>query len=328
MIGYKALHEAAGLVDRGPRGAVVVWGPDAREFLQSIVSQDISVLEDCHGAHSLLLQPTGKLDVEFRILAVGKGDGRQYWLDTESGWGAQLATSLQRFLIRVDAEVADRDDDWSMVSLRGPTSVAVVEQAGLLKVPMAAHGHTAWGDIRIIRADWPGLRGVDLLGPASAVAGAVPRLVDHGAVPTTVENLETVRIECGVPRLGTELDDRVIPQEAFLDRVAVSFDKGCFLGQELVCRINDRGHVNRYLRRLRLRRDDGAASTNVPPPGAEVLHAGAPAGSVTSAAQSPDRGTIVALGYVRREVEPGDEVAVRWEGGEAAAVVEEVVLAG
>lgn len=323
MTGYEALRQAAGLVDRSPAGAVAVRGPEARDFLQSLVSQDVATLADGQGAHSLLLHPTGKLDVDFRVLRVGD----EFWLDTEPGWGERLASSLRRFLIRVQAEVEDRGDEWGLVTVRGPEAVRLVEGATGVGVPTVAHGHTAWGGVRVVRADWPGLRGVDLLGPAAAVAGAVPRLVDHGIVPATEDDWETVRVECGVPRLGVDLDESVIPQEAFLDEVAVSFDKGCFLGQELVCRIRDRGHVNRHLRRLRM--VDGG----LPPVGAEVVAGETPegertVGSVTSAVESPSLAAVVALAYVRRDVEPGAEVGVRWEVGDARAVVEEVLLAG
>lgn len=324
MIGYQALHDAAGLVDRSPAGAVVVWGDDAFDFLQSLVSQDLSRLDDGQGAHSLLLQPTGKLDVEFRVLCVGAAAERQFWLDTEPGFGGRLADSLNRFKIRVRAEIADRGEEWGRVSLRGPAAIGVVERAARVEVPAAAHGHVRWGDVRVVRADWPGLRGVDVIGPRAAVDAAVPTLVDHGAVPASEAAWETVRIECGVPRMGVDLDESVIPQEAFLEQVAVSFDKGCFLGQELVCRIKDRGHVNRHLRRLRF----GSGSSAVPPIGAEIAHDRTTAGAITSAAESPERGAVVALGYLRREVPPGADVVVRWDGAEAAAVVEEIVLAG
>jgi folate-binding protein YgfZ len=122
-------------------------------------------------------------------------------------------------------------------------------------------------------------------------------VVETGAAPSPEQ--EAARIAAGIPRLGHDLDDSVIPQEAFLDETAVSFTKGCFVGQELVCRIDTRGHVNRYLRRLR-----PADAAAILPVGAEVVAGGKAVGTVTSAAPG------VALGFVRREVEPPSTVEV------------------
>ena len=122
----------------------------------------------------------------------------------------------------------------------------------------------------------------------------------------TVAAEEAARIAAGVPRLGADLDDSVIPQEAFLERDAVSFTKGCFVGQELVCRIDSRGHVNRFLRHLVPTDRDAVLSV-----GAEIAVAGKTVGTITSSAPG------IALGYVRREVEPPAEATV---GGETVSV--------
>jgi folate-binding protein YgfZ len=127
---------------------------------------------------------------------------------------------------------------------------------------------------------------------------------------------EVARIEAGVPRLGVDVDERTIPQEAFLERDAVSFTKGCFLGQELVCRIDTRGHVNRHLRLLRL---SGEA---VPAPGAEVLAGDTTVGTLTSVAGVPGESRAVALAMLRREVEPPADVRVRSDAGDLSATVE------
>jgi folate-binding protein YgfZ len=167
-----------------------------------------------------------------------------------------------------------------------------------------------------VRADWPGSPGVDVVGPRADVDAARVALVDAGAAPADEAALEVVRVEAGVPRQGFDIDDTTIPQEAFLERDAVSFTKGCFLGQELVCRIDTRGHVNRALRGLSVHGDVAR--------GAEV-HAGDPdkvVGRVTSVARSPRRG-VVALAMLRRELEPDTTVTV----GGTDAVVHELPFA-
>ena len=312
----RALWEGAGLVDRCARGAVAVTGPDAIAFLHSLLSQDIAGLSDGEGVHSLLLHPQGKLDVDLRMLRVGD----EGWLDCDVGRGEQLASSLVRFKIRVKAEVEDRTGTWGCLAVRGPKAAEAVEAASGLTVPEAAHAHLApgpgvspkaWGGVRLVRADWPGVPGVDVVGTLDSLEGAWGELVGAGVVPAGLTAYEAVRVAAGVPRQGRDLDERTIPQEAFLDLDAVSFTKGCFLGQELVCRIDTRGHVNRYLRRL-----DLAAGTR-PPVGAEVVWKGKEVGALSSVAAS--KAGTVALGYLRKEVDLPAEVILRWEGGEAPA---------
>lgn len=254
-----------------PRDVVLVDGPDTFAFLQSLLSQDVDGMEDGEVRWSLLLQPQGKLDAAFRVVRVGDGA----WLEVEAGHGAGLAAKLNRYRIRVRAEIGTPGEPWGLVALR---SIGAQPP----DVPATARALPPWA---------PGVPGVDVVGPAAALGALADVGLDDRA-------FEEERVRAGVPALGRELTPDVIPQEAGLDRYCVSFTKGCFLGQELVCRIDTRGHVNRHLRHLR-------------PPGGVTLPVGAAVragtrvvGTVTSAV--PD----LALGYVRREVPPGAEVEV------------------
>jgi tRNA-modifying protein YgfZ len=326
----RAFTEGAALVDRCPRGAVLVEGPDGLTFLQSLLSQDIDTLHDGQGVHALLLQPQGKLDTDLRLLRVGDAA----WLDCEVGRGEALAASLRRFKIRVKAEVEDRTGGWGCLTLRGPEVAARVEAAGGPALPAEQHAHVAWapgmggvpptaaagaakdigtGATRLVRADWPGgPPGADLVGPVGELAGVWTALRAAGFRPAGLTAFEAARVRAGVPRQGLDIDEKTIPQEAFLELDAVSFTKGCFLGQELVCRIDSRGHVNRLLRSLRMGID------TTPPAGAGIVVADKEVGALTTVARSEDG--VVALGYVRREVEVPADVLVRWDGGEAPAV--------
>lgn len=310
---YEALRGAAGLVDRSARAAVVVTGPDARSFLQSLVSQDVDPLADGEGARSLLLEPRGKLVADFRALRVGE---EEWWLDAEVGAGDALAGGLRRFLIRVKVEVTDRTGRWGEVSVLGPQAPAVVADTLGVAVPEVPYSHVPFGPHRVVRAGWPGLPGVDVVGPVDGLGEVWERLAAT-IPPVGLAAAEVARVEAGVPRLGLDLDETTIPQEAFLDREAISFTKGCFVGQELACRIDTRGHVNRHLRGLRF------AGDRLPPRGAEVRHDGGTVGRVTSAASLPGR-PPVGLALVRREVTPAEPVSVVWEGGETAAEVVEL----
>jgi folate-binding protein YgfZ len=274
---------------RPPRDVVVVSGPDALSYLQNLVSQDLEGLPEGRGANSLLLTPQGKLDVVFSLVRVGDGA----WLVCESGYGARLVESLNRFKIRVAVEIA-LDERLAVLAFR---------DAG------AAAGDARPDGVYELPARWSGVEAIDLVGHTEALDGIAERLLGAGATEWSEDDYEAARIQAGVPRQGLDLDERTIPQEAFLERDAVSFTKGCFLGQELVCRIDARGHVNRYLRSLT------AVGGEDLPVGAEIVAGDRTVGSVTSSAGP------VALGYVRREVEPPAEVMVRWDGGEVLAAV-------
>ncbi|HEY3722671.1 MAG TPA: hypothetical protein VGN59_04825 [Acidimicrobiia bacterium] len=252
------------------RDVVVVGGPDTFSFLQSLVSQDVDGLADGAVVASLLLTPKGKVDSFFRVVRVGD----DAWLDVEAGFGDALRGALERFKLRVKVEISAPDVPWGMVALRGETGVRVVPAAP--------------DSCAVLPVAWSTGAGVDVIGPREL-------LDDLPVAPDGLEAdaYERLRIEAGVPRLGRDLDDSVIPQEAGLERDAVSFTKGCFLGQELVARIDSRGHVNRLLRRLRP--GDGTA---VLAPGAEITVDDTAVGAVTSAVPG------VALGYVRREIAP------------------------
>jgi folate-binding protein YgfZ len=262
---------------RIPRDLVVVSGPDATSFLQSLVSQDLDPVGVGDSVHTLLLQPQGKLLVDLYAL---RSDDDMWSLLCEAGYGATLAEGLQRFKIRVKVEIDQIAT--SALAVRG----ARPEARNVHLVPVA----------------WNLSPSFDVFGAAAAIDAASTALdaplVDDAAY-------ERARIEAGVPRLGFDIDERTIPQEAGLERDAVSFTKGCFLGQELVCRIDTRGHVNRVLRRMRA--VEGALER-----GSAVTFDAKDVGEITSSSGD------VALAMLRREVEPGATVNV----GSASGVIE------
>src|SRR5579884_2672494 len=225
----RAFTDGAALVDRCARGAVLVDGPDALKFLQSLLSQDVDKLSDGQGAHALLLQPQGKLDTDLRLLRVGDAA----WLDCEVSRGEALAASLRRFRIRIKADVEDRTGEWGCLTLRGPDVAGRVEAAGGPALPADRHAHVAWapeaGATRLVRADWPGgPPGADLVGPVAELENLWTALRAAGCRPAGLTAYEAARVRAGVPRQGLDIDDRTIPQEAFLELDAVSFTKGCF----------------------------------------------------------------------------------------------------
>jgi folate-binding protein YgfZ len=259
---------------------VALVGPDALGFLQSLASQDLADLPVGASRHSLLLEPQGKLTADFVVVRVADDE---LWLRCEPDVAPLLAAGLARFKIRVKVEIEDRSEGYAAVVLRGP--------AALDAVPAYPAG------VHRIERPWADVPGVELVGPAATIVSIEP-----DAPQATIEDLEVLRIELGVPRQPVDIDERTIAQEAGLERTAVSFTKGCFLGQELVCRIDSRGRVTRTLRRLR-----PTAPVEV---GAEVRTAdGTVVGTVSSAEVSPRVGPV-ALATLRHDVAPGAELRI------------------
>lgn len=272
------------------REVVEVAGPDAASFLQGQLSQDVAGLGDGDSAWTFVLHPDGKVAVWGRVTRLGPD---RFVLDVDDGAGEALVARLSRFKLRVDATI--EPIEWRVVALRGPDAPSVDP-----------------GDVVTADPAWPGVTGVDLLGPDVEVPAGVPAC-DPDA-------LEALRIEAGVPAMGAELDEHTIPAEAGVVERSVSFTKGCYTGQELTARIDSRGgNVPRHLRGLVL------AGEVVPPAGAEIVVGGDLVGAVTSAAPGA-AGGAVALGYVNRAVEPPVAATVRWDGGELGGEVRALPL--
>lgn len=269
-----------------------VGGPDALAFLQGQLSQDVDIEIDS-SVWSLLLQPQGKVVALLRVARLGPDE---FTLDTDGGWGEAVSERLNRFKLRVKADVEPLA--WRCVAVRGAAS------------------HEAVGEAAALSADWPGWPGVDLAGENVEPPEDVPIC--------SVESYEALRIEAGVPVMGLELDENTIPAEAGVVERSVSFTKGCYTGQELVARIDSRGgNVPRHLRGLVVAGDE------VPPPGARVAaDEGKDVGRVTSVAHSTELGAPIALAYVGRSVTPPADVVVTWDGGSAPARLETLPLVG
>lgn len=294
---YLALRNEAGMM-AGRHELVAVTGPDTIGFLDNLLSQDLSSAQPGDVRRSLLLAPQGKLRALLWALI---GDD-EVLLVTDFGVAAQVASDLARFKLRVDAEIGVLGDE--VIDVVGPHAADALERAGL-PVPEGWTRH-------------PG--GI----VAGLPLGSLPRFVVTGADPAArpVGSLAmtTVRIEAGEPVFGVDVDDGTIPQETGLVADTVDFTKGCYLGQELVARIDSRGRVNRRLVGV-------TVSENVlPPVGAEVMAGGDVRGAVSSVGESLELRAPVALAMVRREVAGGDAVELRWEGGGTTGQVRDLPL--
>ena len=270
----------------GTRDVVRVCGPDAATFLQGQLSQDVDALAIGTSTWTFVLQPDGKVHTWARIT---KTAAACFCLDTDAGFGAALHDRLTRFAIRTDIDVEHFTDPCVLV--RGHAVPRGDLPDGVLRLPVVG----------------PGVEGFDLLGTDT---------VPDGVVTAEPDRYEAYRTTHGIPAMGRELDEATIPAEVgqWIVDTSVSFTKGCFVGQELVARIDSRGgNVPRRLRTLTLTAPVDA--------GAEV-EADGPPSVVTTVASSAEHGPV-ALAYLGRRVEPGDTVRVG--GGEA--VVHEPPLA-
>ena len=304
---YHALIETCGLVDRSERGKLSLTGADAKRFLAGQVTNDIEGLADGEGCYSAFLTHKGKMLGDLRILAVG-GDQPELLLDTERATLQALFDMIRRFKIGFDVELHKGTLQKGLLSLIGPDAREI---AGAAKLPRNEHVHEsgtiAGLPVRLIATEL----GVDVLCDTDDVAEIRGALSGADAAPVSEQAAEIVRVERGRPRYGIDLNDMTIPQEAGLNERAVSFTKGCYVGQETVARLFYRGKPNRHLRGLRL--------SEAAPSGAELHLAERSVARLGSSLVSPALGPI-ALALVRREASVGDTLDV--DGGASAEVVE------
>jgi folate-binding protein YgfZ len=302
---HRALTRGAGLLDRSERGKLALTGGEAKEFLHGQVSNDIESLTPGHGCYAALLTHKGKMLGDLRVLDLGD----ELFLDTERVALQELFNVIRRYMLGRDVELHKRTVERGLLSVIGPDARRVT---GAGSLGAAEHDNAAaeigGAPVRLVATDV----GVDVICEAGDTATVAAALTAAGAVQVSEAAAEVVRVERGRPRYGVDLDESVIPQEAGLNERAVSFTKGCYVGQETVARLFYRGKPNRHLRGLRL---DGPAATG------DDLHLGERVvGRLGSVAHSPAHGDI-ALAIVRREAAPGDTLRVG-EGPASATLVE------
>jgi tRNA-modifying protein YgfZ len=298
------LREGAGLLDRSERGKLALEGPDAIEFLNGQVTNELSGLAPGEGRYAAFLTHKGKMLGDLRILAVPDGDpdAGMLLLDTERVALQALFDMIRRFKIGFRVELHKRTVERALLSLIGPRSASVAGAQGL-----AAAEHSS-APVRIDSVQALAVRtdlGIDLFCEAAERERLWEALLGRGAGVIDEQAAECLRIEGGRPRYGLDLDDTVIPQEAGLNERAVSFTKGCYVGQETVARLYYKGRPNRHLRGLRL----SAPAQH----GSELRLGGRTVGSLGSSARSPRLGPI-GLALVRREAEPGSTLEVGEQG--------------
>jgi folate-binding protein YgfZ len=304
---YAALRSGAMLVDRSARGRVRIHGPKASELVTGLVTNDVSALMPGQGCYAAALTPKGKIVADLRIFALRDALLIDSPPRAHEGWLAMVRKYINPRVARYDDETASTRQI-GIFGARARTALATATGLDIAQLgALPRYGHVALdlpaGAI-IARVPDLELEGYEIVVPESAFEPFWERLVTEGATPGGLAAWDIARVEAGRPEWGIDMDDSTIPQEANFDELhAISYTKGCYVGQETVARVHFRGHVNRLLRGLMV--SDGSVSH-----GATLADAqGKPIGDVRSTAQSPRLGSI-ALAMVRREVEPGTTVDI------------------
>ncbi|HSG80696.1 MAG TPA: glycine cleavage T C-terminal barrel domain-containing protein [Gemmatimonadota bacterium] len=302
---YHALIDTCGLAARGDRGHVRVAGERRAEMLNGLVTQQVIGLSGA-GRHALLLSAKGRVLTDLRIFP--RTD--ELLLDVPSSGLTNLLATFNKYLPPMHATFEDVSPSLRLLGVYGPGAAAAVREALGRELP-ADHLSVDEVDIEgvsvlVVRNRRLAGDGLELVAPRASAAALAERLlsavVAHGGRAVGARALDVARVESGVPAYGTDMDEENLAQETGLEADAISYDKGCYLGQEVVARVHFRGHVNQVLRGLRF--DDSR-----PGRGVTLVYNGKPVGRVTSAVHSPSNGPI-GLGYVRREIEPGTVLRV------------------
>ncbi|HEX7059921.1 MAG TPA: glycine cleavage T C-terminal barrel domain-containing protein [Solirubrobacterales bacterium] len=300
---YRQLREECGLLDRADRGKLLCSGPEAAEYLQGQLTNDIEALEPGEGCYAALLDRKGHMQADMRVLRILS---EEIWIDTEPEALEAARRHLEMYKVGREVEVVDVTAERAILSLIGPRSAEV---AGTPPLPEHSCEAATIAGVECLAA---GTRdGIDLIVEAAEAERVAEALLDAGAAAVAVEAAEILRVEAGVPRFGAEMSTETMPAEAGIVDLAVSFTKGCYIGQETVARLHYKGRPNRLLRGLRL--------DALPEAEATVRLGEKEVGRVGTACVSPAHGAI-ALAIVRREAEPGTEVAVGEDGVKARVV--------
>jgi folate-binding protein YgfZ len=301
---YRQMREECGLLDRSERGKLVVSGPEAAEYLQGQLTNDTEALEPGGGVYAALLDRKGHMQGDVRVLR--PGEEADLWLDLEPEGLNAVRRHLGMYKIGREVEVADVSEERATLSLIGPRAVEI---AGSAALPENACEEVTIGGARCLAVGTAA--GIDVLVPAAERDRAWEALLAAGAAEVSPEAAEIMRIEAGRPRFGAEMGTETMPAEAGIVEQAVSFTKGCYIGQETVARLHYKGKPNRHLRGLKL-----SAPAQ---PGEPLRLDEKEVGKLGSAAVSPAFGPI-GMAILRREAEPGATVAVGEDGVTAEVV--------
>jgi folate-binding protein YgfZ len=321
---HTALGHTAALIDLGYRGRLCLTGADRARYLNGQVTNHVSTLKPGQGCYAALVTAKGRMESDLHIHCLQD----EFLLDFEPGRVQPVTDRLEKYVVADEVEVIDIAASYGLLTLQGPNANQILDTMALSeRLPTQPYEsitltHADMGEAVLVCLPRFGTRGFDLFIPRASLQKMAERLRrrirEAGGCLCGWDAMEMARIEAGIPRFGQDMDETIIPLEAGLEERAVRYDKGCYIGQEVINRIHSIGHVNKCLRGLRLPPDLG----ELPAKGDPLLHHGKAMGFVTSAVRSLTLNQNLALGYVRREVDqPNRSLTLATRSGELPVTV-------
>ena len=308
---YHALCETAGVFDLSFRSRVCLLGADRQKFLNGQVTNNVKDLKPGEGCYAALITAKGKMQSDLRVFCLEE----ELLLDFEPGLTGLVTERLEKYVIADDVQIIDVAAHYGLLSVQGPRAADLIGALNLeIAVPSKPFEHTriadtVLGEIYLANVARLGTSGLDCYVPVASMEKAVELLVKNapaiGARVCGWNAFEMGRVEQGIPRFGADMNETNLPPEAGLDRTAVSYTKGCYIGQEVIARIRTYGQVAKKLCRLQLK-----SVARLPEKGAKLFLNGKEVGYITSAIQLPSS-NFVGLGFIRREAnQTGTELTI------------------
>ncbi|MDA2914283.1 aminomethyltransferase family protein [Acidobacteriia bacterium AH_259_A11_L15] len=310
----RAVRQAAGVLDRSDRAHLAATGADAKDFLHRMLSNDVHRLQPGQGCYAALLNAQGQMQADLYVFQMED----HLLLETGFPLKDRLRGTLDNYVIADDVTLEDRSQPLAALSVEGPAAGKLLRAAGAARLPAQELDHArvtlGGGPVLVVRLSETGEEGYRLIFAVEYAQALWDALAARREAvpwqPVGCAALNILRIEAGIPWYGVDMDERTLPPEAGLEARAISYNKGCYVGQEIIERVHSRGHVNRRLTGLVL------SGESLPGAGARLVSNGKDVGYLTSAVRSPTLRHPIALGYVRREyLQPGTRLSL--EGGTA-----------
>jgi folate-binding protein YgfZ len=284
--GYDALMNSAALVDLSSRGRIRVTGEDRARLLHAMTTNHVQQMKAGDGLYAFFLNAQGRILADAYVLCFED----HFLLDTAPETREAVYAHLDQYIIADDVTLEDVSEQTFSFGIEGPKAVDIAAHCGM-QAPHHRWAHLQAGELEAAAISATGSQGVRVYGPARHKEETAAAIEGAGAIAASPEDAETARIENFVPRYGCDITEHTLPQETQQTH-ALHFQKGCYLGQEIVERIRSRGHVNRLLMGFRIE-----SLAAVPPPGTKLILEGKPSGEVTSSAATSE--AVFGLAYIR-----------------------------
>jgi folate-binding protein YgfZ len=328
---HTALREAAGILDLSFRSRLCLTGADRARFLHGQVTNDIKALGQGTGCYGALVTAKGRMESDLNIYSLAD----ELLLDFEPGLTTAVTQRLEKYIVADDVQVVDVASMYGLLTVQGPRSDVIVSSlSGFANLPKRTFDFVKadasdMGELYLMNQPRTGSTGFDLFIPTTSMNSAIAKLIGaaqkHGGKLCGWTALESARIEAGIPRFGLDMDETNFPQECGIEERAVSYNKGCYIGQEVLNRIHTMGHVNKHLCGFRL----ADSLSSLPEKGDKLFQNSKEVGYVTSPLASKALGGKIALGYMRTEANKiGAELTLRTAEGDTPAYIVELPFRG